>query len=85
MNFYNADREKLVKIFEDTLHLSLNDESLKKSVETSIKNSVVYDEKNYPDLPPKRFESTKISVNKYRTFETAQFYAKNFPTKKFLY
>ena len=82
MNFHNADREKLVKIFEDTLNLSLNNDFLKKSVETSIKNSVIYDEKNYPDLPTKRFDSTKISVNKYRTFETAQFYAKKFPDKK---
>ena len=82
MNFYNADREKLVKIFEDTLHLSLNDETLKKSVEISIKNSVIYDEKNYPETFSKRFDDTKISVNKYRTFETAQFYAKNFLDKK---
>ena len=42
MNFHNADREKLVKIFEDTLNLSLNDDFLKKSVVESIKNSVIY-------------------------------------------
>ena len=59
-----------------------NQESLKKAIPDSIKNFVLYDEDNYMELSPKRFDDTTISVNKYRTSETAQYYAKKFPDKK---
>lgn len=82
MNSYHSNREKLVQIFEDTLHLCRANEVLKKSVEESINNSVLYKENFYPKLPTKKFSATKISVNKYRTFETVQYYKKKFPELK---
>ena len=82
MNAYHSNRENLVRIFEDTLHLCEANEVLKKSVEESINNSVLYKGNIYPELPIKKFSATKISVNKYRTFETVQFYKKKFPDVK---
>lgn len=82
MNNYNSRKEKLVEIFEDTLKTLQNQETLKNAVQNSIKNSVIYEENNYPEIFSKRFDATIISVNKYRTFETAQYYAKKFPDKK---
>lgn len=82
MNVYHSNREKLVQIFEDTLHLCKANEVLKKSVAESIKNSVLYNENFSPELPTKKFSATKVSVNKYRTFETVQYYKKKFPELK---
>lgn len=82
MNTYDSKKEKLIKVFEDTLKILKSQETLKKSVQDSIKNSVIYEENNYPEIFSKRFDATIISVNKYRTFETSQYYAKKFPDKK---
>ena len=74
MNNYDSRKEKLIEVFEDTLKTLQNQETLKNAVQNSIKNSVIYEENNYPEIFSKRFETTSISVNKYRTFETAQYY-----------
>lgn len=82
MNTYDSRKEKLIKVFEDTLKILQSQETLKNAVQDSIKSSVIYEENNYPALPLKIFDETIISVNKYRTFETAQYYTKKFPDKK---
>ena len=82
MNNYDSRKEKLIDVFEDTLKTLQNQETLKEAVQNSIKNSVIYEENNYPEIFSKRFDVTTITVNKYRTFETAQYYAKKFPAKK---
>ncbi len=84
MDAYNYKKEKLIEVFDDTLKFSQDQETLKAAVQNSIKNSVIYEENNYPEIFSKRFDTTTISVNKYRTFETAQYYAKKFPDKKIL-
>ncbi len=82
MNYYSNDKEKLVKIFEDTLNLCNSDEVLKKAVQESISGSIIYAEKDFPKLPTAKFKDTIISVNKYRTFETAQYYKKKYPDSR---
>jgi len=82
MNTYDSKKEKLIKVFEDTLKILQSQETLKNAVQDSIKNSVIYEENNYPALPSKRFNNTTISVNKYRTFETAQYYNRKFSNAK---
>lgn len=64
MNAYHSNREKLVQIFEDTLHLCRANEVLKKSVEESINNSVLYKENFYPELPTKKFSATNTALLK---------------------
>ena len=81
MPSYYSGGENLVTIFEDTLNLC-NKEPLKNSIQKSIDGTIIYNEDNYPALPPKKFETTAISVNKYRTFETAQYYQRKNPNAK---
>ena len=75
------DNGTLIQIFEDTLFLCQG-ETLKNSVKKSIGETVLYEEENYPALPRRRFRTTKISVNEYRTFEAAKIYSKKFPKSK---
>jgi len=82
MNTYDTRKAKLIEVFEDTLRILQNQGTLKNAVQNSIKSSVIYEENNYPALSLKRFDDTIISVNKYRTFETAQYYKKKFPNAK---
>lgn len=82
MTSYSSGRENLIQIFEDTLTLCENSPLLKKSVQESIGGSIIYKENDYPALPQKNFDNTIISVNNYRTFETAQYYKKKFPNNK---
>ena len=82
MNYYSNDRERLVRIFEDTLSLCRNDEQIKQSIEESISGSVIYIEGDNPKLPCPKYANTTISVNKYRTLETAQYYKKKYPDAK---
>ena len=72
----DSRKEKLIEVFEDTLKILQSQETLKNAVQDSIKSSVIYEENNYPALPLKIFDETIISVNKYRTFETAQYYTR---------
>ena len=82
MNYYSNDRERLIRIFEDTLRLCRNDEQVKQAIKESISGSVLYVESDYPKLSRPKYESTIISVNKYRTLETAQYYRKKHPNAK---
>ena len=60
MNYYSNDRERLVKIFEDTLRLCRNDKQLKQSIEESISGSVLYVESDNPKLPRPKYANTTI-------------------------
>ena len=75
-------REQLIEIFEDTRQWYSTDETLKSAVQNSIAATKFYDAENYPALPDKKFDATKISVNKYRTFETAAYTVKHNPNSK---
>ncbi len=63
--------EQLAEVFADTQKIYGDDEFLKQSIEKSIAGTAYYDAETYPPLPAKKFDATKISVIKSRTFEAA--------------
>lgn len=63
--------EELAEVFADTQKIYGDDEFLKQSIEKSIAGTAYYDAETYPPLPAKKFDATKISVIKSRTFEAA--------------
>ena len=64
-------KEQMVEVFVDTQQWYSSDATLQKSIEKSIAGTLFYEAENYPALPDKKFDSTKISVIQARTFETA--------------
>ena len=70
-------KEQLIEVFNDTQNFYNTDEILKQAVKNSIDATIFYTAENYPALPAKKFDATKISVNKYRTFETAFYLSKH--------
>ena len=64
-------KDTLIEIFSDTEKLYGTDETLKAAVKNSIAGTKFFDAENYPALPAKKFDATKISVTKQRTFEAA--------------
>ena len=75
--------DELIKVFEDTEEWYQNDETLKKSIEEAITGTKVYMEGEAPTLSEsKPHENTVVSVSKYRTFESAQFYKRKNPDLK---
>ena len=77
-----VSHEDLIEVFEDTQKFYNENETLKKSIAESINGTKIYFEGESPSVGEKNFPETKISVGKYRTFETAQYYAKKFPDAK---
>lgn len=75
-------KEQLIEVFNDTQNFYNTDEILKQAVKNSIDATIFYNAENYPALPAKKFDATKISVNKYRTFETAFYLSKHNPNSK---
>ena len=75
-------REQLIEIFEDTQQWYQSDETLKEAVNFSISNSKTYTETDYPEIEKTHLEDIIISVNKFRTFETVQYYKRKFPELK---
>ena len=77
-----VSKEELAEIFKDTASWYESDETLKKAVHESIAGTKFYDAATYPALPEKKFDVTKITVTKGRTFETAvNLRGKNFNAK----
>lgn len=73
------NKEKLIKIFEDTEKIYSSNLILQNSIQYSIANSVLYKEDDYPKIF-KRFDTNaKVSVNKFRTIETAFFIRRHNP------
>lgn len=64
-------RDEMIEVFHDTEAFCRSDENLKQSIHDSIKGTIFYSAKNYPLLPERRFNKTKISVVKRRTLEAA--------------
>ena len=48
----------------------------------SINNTKIYKETEYPEIERNYSDEIVISVNKYRTFETVQYYKRKFPNLK---
>ena len=74
--------DELIEVFEDTEKFYESDETLKKSIEETISKTKVYMEGEEINLPDSKGVEAVISVGKYRTFETAQYYHKKFSDQK---
>ena len=80
--YYHLSREQLIDVFEDIQKWYQSDETLKDAIQNSINNNKIYTETDYPAIEKTHSEDIIISVNKYRTFETAQHYKRKFPELK---
>ena len=65
------ERLKLIEIFNDTEEWYTGDERLRAAIEHSIAETKFYDEGDNPPLPEKKFERTRVDVNRWRSFEAA--------------
>ena len=74
--------EELAEVFADTQKFYGADETLKAAIEKSIAGTACYDAETYPQLPAKKFDATKISVIKSRTFEAAFKLRADFPSAR---
>ena len=73
----------LIDVFEDTEKWYQTDEVLKEAVTQSIKGTKLYMEGELPEIKSeKSAENTAVTVGKYRTFETAQYYKRKYPDLK---
>ena len=79
MNIYQNKKEQLIKVFEDTQSYF---SKFKDSINYSINHSKIYRELDIPEIKPRYSEPVKISVNKYRTIESAQYYKRKNPELK---
>ena len=64
-------KEQLIEVFADTEKIYRADETLKAAVKNSIAGTKFFAAEDYPALPTKKFDATKISVTNQRTFEAA--------------
>ena len=80
--YYHLSREQLIDVFVDTQKWYQSDETLKDAIQNSINNNKIYTETDYPTIEKTHSDDIIISVNKYRTFETAQYYKRKFPELK---
>lgn len=74
-----ASTEELVEVFEDTAYWYKHDEKLEEAIMESITATQFYGEEDKPEVQGKKFESTVVSVSKYRSLESAMFYQRKFP------
>ncbi len=73
--FYNDAKQKRIAIFEDTLSLCKENETLKQSVQHSIQNQRLIKECDVIEPLPHRYETkAEIVVSKKRSFEAAMCY-----------
>lgn len=75
-------KEQLAEVFADTEKVYGADAALKQSIEKSVAGTAYYDAETYPPLPAKKFDATKISVIKSRTFEAAFKLRADFPSTR---
>lgn len=76
----NDLRMKRIEIFEDTMKMC-ETEKLASSIKQAIKDTVVYDEKNYPAAENKGFD-TVISVTGERSLECAARFRQKYSAEK---
>lgn len=74
-----ATKEDLIRVFENTEKMYQENERLKEAIKSSVEGTLFYPEEKTPEIPAPRYEKTVISVQKYRTLETAQFYHRKYP------
>ena len=77
-----ASREDLIETFADTESWYKQDEKLKDAILESIAGTKFYEERETPEYQNKRYESTVVSVSKYRSLESAMFYQRKYPEAK---
>lgn len=76
----NDARTRRVNIFEDTMHIC-KDEKLAKSIRKTIEDTIIYDEKNYPSVENRGFD-TIVSVTRERSLECAQNFHQKYLERK---
>ena len=76
MRQYNID------IFRDTLNYIKESKTLSNGVNQSIKNTIFYDEDNYPLKDIVNNKEGIISVTKHRSFEASTILKKQYPNKR---
>ena len=64
-------KNDLIEIFHDTEEFCNTDDNLKRAVQDSIKGTVFYNATDYPPIPERKFNTTKISIVRRRTLEAA--------------
>lgn len=80
---YFDQKQELIKVFEDTEKTYSTHPVLKESIQNSIKNTEIWKEGKKISLEKTiRYEITRISVNKFKSLETAYFYNRKFPEAK---
>ena len=75
-------RARLAEIFRDTQQFYSTEPALITAVESSRKNTRLYDTGNVPDFPSEVAKAGEVTVTKSRTFEVAMRLAKQYPGKK---
>ncbi len=75
----NDARMERIRIFQDTMDMCKN-KRLSDQIKQTVKNTVVYDENNYPTAENKCFDTT-ISVTMERSLECAARYRQNYQGK----
>mgnify|MGYP002621884836 CR=1 FL=1 len=75
-------KDKMAEVFADTEKFYKTDKTLKAAVANSIAGTKFFSAEDYPALPAKKFDATKISVTKQRTFEAAAQLHKNNPNSR---
>ncbi len=77
-----VSREQLIDVFEDTTLWCKENDVLKKAIEESINGTGFYSGEDAPEIQEKKFGKSKVSVSKYRSFESAMFYGRKFPSAR---
>jgi uncharacterized protein (TIGR02452 family) len=75
-------KDQMAEVFADTKKFYETDETLKAAIENSIAGTKFFAAEDYPAMPAKKFDTTKISVTKQRTFEAAAQIHKNNPISR---
>ena len=75
-------KDEMAEVFADTKKFYETDEILKAAVANSIAGTKFFAAEDYPELPAKKFDATKISVTKQRTFEAAAQLYRNNPNSR---
>lgn len=76
-------KAQLKQVFEDTQRFYTENPVLAEAVETSRRNTKLYEAGDYPALPEDPIQhAQKVRVSKHKTFEAAMALHKEFPDKK---
>ena len=79
MKYKKQPNHALERIFVHTQICYESISRFRQAVEDSINGTRFYAEDETPELPEPRYPQTVVSVQRYRSFNTAQFYKKKYP------